>query len=148
MECTSDKLWENGSPLQDPDCLNPSQPQGIMGQILESIRSESLAASFHSSHPQHQVLNSIYPEPPAVVSQNEGNEFIGPTPKTNQSSPQPIPEVPITVTQYQTGSSNPSSASTTPVSDTTATDTDRSEAMVEDDMQQDPEATNKEHSAE
>ena len=147
MECTSDKLWGNGSPLQDPDCLNPSQPQGIMGQILESIRSESLAIRFHSSYLQHHVLDSNYPEPSAVVSQNDCTELVVPTPRTNQSNPQPIPEVPITTTQYQTGGSNPSSASTTPVSDTTATDMDRSEAMAEDNMQQDLIAPNDEQSA-
>ena len=146
VECTSDKLWGNGSPLQDPDCLNPSQSQGIMGQILESIRSESLATSFHSTHLQQHVLSSTYPGPPAVVPQHDGSEFV--VPNTNQSNPQVIPEASTTVNQYQTSSSNPSSASTTPVSDTTATDTDRSEAMVEDDMQENQETTNKEQSAE
>ena len=49
---------------------------------------------------------------------------------------------------HQTDGSNPSSASTTPVSDTTATKTDRSEAMVEDSIQQNTVATNDEQSAE
>ena len=43
-ECTADRLWGTGLPLGDPACLDTSKwiSQGIMGQILESIRDEAL----------------------------------------------------------------------------------------------------------
>ena len=66
MECTSDKLWGNGSPLQDPDCLNNTQSQGIMGQILESIRSEALVTNPHSIYRQYRVPESTCSESPVV----------------------------------------------------------------------------------
>ena len=139
MECTTDKLWGNGSPLQDPSCLDSSQPQGIMSQMLESIRSEILLTRYHSTHIQQRVLDTTYPEPSNTASPQIGsNDLIVPIPSTTSSNPQLIPEVSHTGSQHLTDGSNPSSASTTPVSDTTATDTDRSEAMMEDSTPQDP----------
>ena len=39
-ECCSDKLWGNGIPLHDENCIDPSkwQQQGLLGEILENIR--------------------------------------------------------------------------------------------------------------
>ena len=43
-ECTADRLWGTGLPLDDPACLDTSKwtSQGIMGQILESIHDGAL----------------------------------------------------------------------------------------------------------
>ena len=147
MECTSDKLWGNGSPLQDPNCLDPSKPQGIMGQMLESIRSEILFTRLHSTHPQQCTFHTTYSEPSAIATKQSNNNNIAST--TNGltlSNPQPIP-IPNGITHHTDGS-NLSSASTTPVSDTTATETDQSEAMTEDNTQQGPVTSNDEQSAE
>ena len=147
MECTSDKLWGNGSPLQDANCLDPSQPQGIMGQMLESIRSEILHNRFHSTHPQSQAFELTYSEPSAItVKHSDSNDVPASTNRLITSNPQPIPSHNCT-TQHTDGS-NPSSTSTTPVSDTTATETDQSEVMAEDNTRQGPFTSNDEHAAE
>ena len=138
MECTSDKLWGNGIPLHDPDCLNNVQSQGIMGQMLESIRSEALATSYRHLHA---------PEINPAVPLLDTYEQTAPNLRINQSNPQLVPETSKVVAEYQTTDSNPSSMSTTPVSDTTATETDRSESVIDVDMQHNTEP-NKEHSDE
>ena len=149
VECTSDKLWGNGFPLHDLNCLDPSQPQGIMGQMLESIRSEISPACFHSFYPQQRLLDTTCPKLPSSATPHNNNDFIVPISRTTPSNPQLIPEVPRIGSMQQTDAgSNPLSASTTPVSDTTATETDRSEAMAEDGTQQDQVASNDEQSAE
>ena len=45
VECAADKLWGTGIPLNDPTCLDPQKwiTQGIMGRILENIRSEAIS---------------------------------------------------------------------------------------------------------
>ena len=42
LECCYDKVWGNGIPLSDPNCINPSKytNQGIMGTILERVRDD------------------------------------------------------------------------------------------------------------
>ena len=147
MECTSDKLWGNGSPLQDPNCLDPSQPQGIMGEMLESIRSEILLTRFRSTTSQQRAWDLTRPEPSATATlQNDTSDFHVPIHGATLTNPQPI--LFHRGNMQQTDDSNPSSASTTPVSDTTATETDRSETMAEDSVQQDPVASHNEQSAE
>ena len=41
VECCGDKLWRNGVPLHQEDCLKRSNwnSQGILGEILENVRS-------------------------------------------------------------------------------------------------------------
>ena len=43
-ESTADRLWGSGRSLGDPLCLDTSNwtSQGLLGQILESIREEAL----------------------------------------------------------------------------------------------------------
>ena len=40
VECCSDKLWGNGVPLHEEDCLQPLKwsQQGLLGEILVDIR--------------------------------------------------------------------------------------------------------------
>ena len=39
VECCRDKLWGNGVPLHEDDCLNRNkwESQGIMGEILQEV---------------------------------------------------------------------------------------------------------------
>ena len=65
VECAADRLWGTGIPLNDPTCLDPQKwiTQGIMGQILEDIRSEALK---NQGDPQHQyptAVTSTWPPP-------------------------------------------------------------------------------------
>ena len=142
-ECTSDKLWGNGSPLHDPNCLDPSRPQGIMGQMLESIRSEILSTQVHPNHSQPRTFGPIYPEPPAQYS-----DSIDVPASTNGLIINRLQLIPTHngITHHPDGS-NPSSASTTPVSDTTATETDQSEVMAEDNTRQGSQPPNDEQAA-
>ena len=95
----------------------------------------------------HIVLDSTYSESPILATtQSDSNDFIVPIHGATSSNPQLIP--PHSSSIHQTDGSNPSSTSTTPVSDTTATEMDRSEAMAKDSTQQDPVASNDEQSAE
>ena len=55
VECCNDKLWGTGTPLQDENCLTPSHwtSQGILGEILENIRSsirDIMGINGHQSH--------------------------------------------------------------------------------------------------
>ena len=40
LECCYDRIWGNGYPLSDPNCINPNsyESQGILGEMLEEIR--------------------------------------------------------------------------------------------------------------
>ena len=40
LECCYDKVWGNGIPLSNPDCINPEKftNQGILGSMLEHMR--------------------------------------------------------------------------------------------------------------
>ena len=40
LECCYDRVWGNGCPLSDPNCINPNsyKSQGILGEMLEDIR--------------------------------------------------------------------------------------------------------------
>ena len=92
-------------------------------------------------------MDPIHSESPITgTSLGYSSDFAVPTHGAISSNLQPIP--PPSGILHQTDGSNPSSASTSPVSDTTATETDRSEAMAEDSIQQHPVATNDEQSAE
>ena len=39
LECCYDRIWGNGYPLSDPNCINPNlyESQGILGEMLEEI---------------------------------------------------------------------------------------------------------------
>ena len=59
VECASDRLWGNGIPLNDPTCLDPQKwtTQGIMGQILEGIRSEAMTR-YHDPQRQYPTASA------------------------------------------------------------------------------------------
>ena len=69
VECASDRLWGNGMPLGDPACLDLTKwiSQGILGQMLECIRSkvtQPRGQSYHQlppSLPQSLHSNNVFP---------------------------------------------------------------------------------------
>ena len=63
VECASDRLWGTGIPLSDPTCLDPQKwiTQGIMGQILEDIRSEALQKQCDPQCQYPTALTSLWP---------------------------------------------------------------------------------------
>ena len=120
IECALDSLWGTGIPLGDPGCLDSTKwiSQGIMGQILKCIRAEEN----QSRHLHYQQL------PPT-------------TPSTREQLPQCLSsnmlQKPFAVTEQQlpandstTVSDTSATISTTPVSDTTASDTDPGENLL------------------
>ena len=118
-----------------------------MGQMLESIRSEILLTRFHSAHPQSSTFDPTLSELSTVAVQHSDSNGIPTfTNGLTTSNPQPIPS--RDVITHQTDGSNQSSTSTTPVSDTTATETDQSEAMAKHNTQQDLATSNDEQAAE
>ena len=138
VECASDRLWGTGIPLNDPTCLDPQKwfNQGIMGQILEGIRNETLQIQ----HQQQEHYSIVGSTGPSSSHTNNGkllcmqSHMAAPmttnamAPTYNAAVTEPVPS--------QGQSSHPSSnsvqtcladeygngsASTTPVSDTTET---------------------------
>ena len=69
VECASDHLWGNGMPLGDTACLDSTKwiSQGILGQMLECIRSEVTQPRAQSYHqppchsPQALRTNKVFP---------------------------------------------------------------------------------------
>ena len=119
VECASDKLWGNGVPLGDPDCLDPTKwtSQGIMGQILECIRGEvtNPRGQCHRPPPNQPVINNSLPIGLAVYPNQAPAETIA-FAKNAPTGP--------TIFDDQVTSDTSASASTTLTSDTTASDTD------------------------
>ena len=76
VECCNDKLWGTGTPLQDENCLTPSHwtLQGILGKILENIRSsicDIMGINGHHSHipmspPNDETTRMEIPDPPGT----------------------------------------------------------------------------------
>ena len=86
VECATDRLWATGLPLSDPACLDDTKwiSPGILGQILESIRSEQLMAFGHMYH--------NYPQPGFTLPQshhlNDGDRIVSRTaPSSSHRSP-------------------------------------------------------------
>ena len=132
VECTSNRLWGTGIPLNDPNCLDSSKwiNQGIMGQILEGIRNNVLQSQPHpyswsvnSNPPQFAVNNYQH-----LTAQNTGrananvvanNIPLSASDPAPDNSQQPLSRQSI---EHLTTTTDSESASTTPVSDTTASD--------------------------
>ena len=59
VECTTDRLWGNGIPLSLDYCLDPDRwtSQGLLGEILEEIRSELISP--HAPHAPHAITTSF-----------------------------------------------------------------------------------------
>ena len=114
VECTSDRLWGTGIPINDPDCLDSRKwiNQGIIGQILEGIHNNALESHAHP----HWSVNPNTNKPPRLAA----NDYPEPTTqnigRTNASVLVSMTSIPTCVT------TDSGSASTTPVSDTTASD--------------------------
>ena len=129
VECVSDRLWGNEMLLGDPACLDSTKWifQGILGQMLECIRSEVIqprAQSYHQLPPS--TTPSLVYQQSVSLDTSETNHSIG---TSSSSEPMPIPpaaNMSIADEPLLTADSVSKSASTTPVSDTTASDTDQS----------------------
>ena len=69
VECCGDKLWSNGLPLHDFNCLTPCNwsTQGLLGVILEHIRTsiKDILGTNKQSSPPPVPLND-----PAMVTEN------------------------------------------------------------------------------
>ena len=129
VECASDCLWGNGMPLDDPACLDSTKwiSQGILGQMLECIHSEVTQPRAQSYHQPSPSFTPILAYKQSVsLSTSESNHSIG---TSSSSEPMPTPpaanmaivEEPLLAADIEN-----TSAFTTPVSDTTASDTDQS----------------------
>ena len=136
VECTADQLWGTGIPLGEPACLDASKwiSQGIMGQILESIRDEALhthqveyysqslsSSSVMSNHlhdPTAEETNSIRP---LFANKPPSNAPVGTAIFTTLES--------ASSTESNNNTIDSASTSTTPVSDTTASDSDPGETQ-------------------
>ena len=131
------RLWGTGIPLNDPNCLDSSKwiNQGIMGQILEGIHNNVLQSQPHlyswsvNSNPPEIAVNT-YQYPTAqntghananVVANNIPPSASDPAPDNSQH---PLPRQSI---EHLTTTTDSESASTTPVSNTTASDAEISE---------------------
>ena len=129
VECASDRLWGNGMPLGDPACLDSKKwiSQGILGQMLECIRSEVTQPRAQSYHQPPPLFTPIPAYKQRVsLSTSESNHSIG---TTSSSEPMPTPpaaNMAIMKEPLLAADIENTSASTTPVSDTTASDTDQS----------------------
>ena len=134
MECATDRLWATGVPLGDPASLDEKKwiSPGILGQMLESICSEYLSIHDTSTNYHYQSANIGNPSlPPSTEA-----KVTDPIHRVTTSAPQAIPGVsqdcqptPMDGSLSVTDSAS-TSASTTPVSDTTATDTDSGECVM------------------
>ena len=129
VECASDRLWGNGMPLGDPSCLDSTKwfSQGILGQMLECIRSEVTQPRAQScQQPPPSSFNPFLAlkQRNSLSTSESTHSNVG----TFSSEPIPIPTSTnmAIVEELTTADMENTSASTTPVSDTTASDTDQS----------------------
>ena len=128
VECASDRLWATGIPLTDPNCLDNTKwtGQGILGQMLESIRNDSLSRGpmsihyHHPANPSHSSSQSLLPDSDmqqhqiGASSMDFSDEMI--------STISCADRLPGESLSGQDSAS--ASVSTSPMSDTTATATD------------------------
>ena len=129
-ECTADRLWGTGLPLGDPACLDTSKwiSQGIMGQILESIHDEALhysqmlsSSSVVSNHLHDLTAEETNSIKFQVANQPPSNAPVGAAIFATLES--------VCSTESNNNTIDSASASTTPVSDTTASDSDPGETQ-------------------
>ena len=129
-ECTADRLWGTGSPSGDPACLDTSKwtLQGIMDQILESIRDEALhysqtlsSSSVVSNHLHDLTAEETNSIKFQVANQPPSNAPVGAAIFATLES--------MCSTESNNNIIDSASASTTPASDTTASDSDPGETQ-------------------
>ena len=135
VECATDRLWATGLPLSDPSCLDETKwlSQGILGRMLESIRNDQLL-HLTSSHGYQSGIAQ-----PPLASSHESSEtsassiFNVNLPNCSRAETDMCPNPSRQISPMQCLPSvmethmDSASASTTPVSDTTETDTDSSD---------------------
>ena len=86
VECTNDKLWGTGIPLNRDECLDQSKwtNQGILGEILEEIRHEFRSTKFSVPPPgtgnRHQlsITNGSSSELPHQLPSTNPTKFTFP----------------------------------------------------------------------
>ena len=80
VECAADKLWGTGIPLNDPTCLDPQKwiTQGIMGRILENIRSEAISEQ-HDRQRQYPMTYAPTRPPTASTANSQHPEHVDTT---------------------------------------------------------------------
>ena len=92
-ECTTDRVWGNRVPLGMDFCLDPERwiSQGLLGKILEKIRSELKLpqegrSSSTSPYPHEVNAMDIDPEPKPIHGQPLSSNFVGLPVETNHSA--------------------------------------------------------------
>ena len=147
VECATDRLWATGISLNDPLSLDDTKwiTPGILGQILESIWDEHAINQANMHHYYSQVPSMTHPSVTQFPSR-----VVQTIPRTVTSAPQMIPgavsdNLHTTVTEgiSSVSDSTSTSASTTPVSDMTATDTDPGDTVPSSVPSSVPETSNK-----
>ena len=127
-ECTADRLWGTGLPLGDPACLDTSKwtLQGIMGQILESIRDEALQYSrmSSSSSGMSSHLHDL------TVEESSKSQVASQPPSNAPIAAAMFATLEATCsTESNNNTMDSTSTSTIPISDTTASDSDPGETQ-------------------
>ena len=130
VECASDRRWATGIPLNDPNCLDDTKwfSQGILGQMLESIRSDVLNCQRGSMEVHyHQPANFRHSRDQSLLPNSDmQQQQLG---ASSMELPDEVINT-ISCTSHLPGESlsgqdsTSGSASTSPTSDTTATATD------------------------
>ena len=66
LEFCYDEIWGNGLPLSNPLCIDPKsyKKQGVLGEILEDVRTALLAECTLSGHPSVEDLMDERPSLP------------------------------------------------------------------------------------
>ena len=144
VECATDHLWATGVPLNDPTCLDETKwsSPGILGQMLESIRTEQ-ALRLNSAHTYQQQgaihSNIALPPPTNTITSLPLSDSPaalpshGAMPSASHTGICPTYDTQATPMEGLSSSSDATSASasasTTPVSDTMETNTDSGEAI-------------------
>ena len=143
-ESAADRLWGSGRSIGDPLCLDTANwmSQGLLGQILETICDEAIQMMPQTSSANYlstyTTFSSTAPPSanahPAMTHSTSMLSSSGVRAGIVSSEPVPIP------TQSETtqnaaceplgANTDGSSASSTPVSDTTTTDTDNSAGVI------------------
>ena len=125
-ESAADRIWGCGRSLGDPLCLDTNSwiSQGLLGQILENIRDEFVPTMYAPVIRPPTFYSEI--TRPTVTNSCEYNN--PPPPMDTHTISEPVPILQPTIAEIPT--TDESSAASTPVSDTTATDTDNATVSV------------------
>ena len=80
VECANDRLWANGIPLYSDSCLNQQRwiSQGLLGKLLEEVRSELSTDLNASCMPMGPIPNNINTTPLTTNTIDVSANPIGP----------------------------------------------------------------------